>query len=396
MGLTISQVRGWTLGDLTNTATGLRNGAATMSDSAVSIINRLAGIETIWTSESRDAVQVRSKDFAEQMQEKSKRWNNAAAVLDEAAEQMGLLRNAILDTADNPEYKQKYVISDDGNVELTAEYANTLTTQDAKDAADSQRANLETALRSLLATAELSGQYYDWLVTNALLDKNQDPSAFYTPWFPDAGTLPTAPKEDANRDGSGPAQYRVDHPGNWDKAGLQSTKMWAQGMVNGGRALGQTYAPDLLQHFLDGSGETATVPVDSMLYDMPWFSQAAQSQTRSTLDVALKAMPPGYTGPVAFQSDYSHTKPDGSPARASATSNPDWWAALGTFSYQTSGIAMPTADGNYSVTARTSVYDYYNYDPAGQQSGLNDLHRAGWAQNFDVVGSSGFRTSTYP
>ncbi|MEZ0366128.1 hypothetical protein ACAG26_20850 [Mycobacterium sp. pUA109] len=161
------------------------------------------------------------------------------------------------------------------------------------------------------------------------------------------------------------------------------------------------YATKFLQHYLDGSGTPMSVPVDNMLYDMPWFNNAAQAQTRATLDVAVKAMPPGYTGPVAFQSDYTNRQPDGSYARPSNSSNPDWKNTLGTFSYQTSRIAMPNAEGNYSVAARTSVYDYYNFettDPSflPQVSDLNMLDRAGWAQNFDTTGISSIRTSTYP
>lgn len=137
--------------------------------------------------------------------------------------------------------------------------------------------------------------------------------------------------------------------------------------------------------------------------DMPWFNQAAQTQTRTTLATALKAMPDGYKGPVAFQSDYTSQQPDGSPARPTNSSNPDWKNTLGTFSYQASGIATPTLDGHYAVAARTSIYDYYNYETTDpnryglpQPSDLNMLHRAGWAQNFDTVGTSSTQTSTYP
>jgi len=76
---------------------------------------------------------------------------------------------------------------------------------------------------------------------------------------------------------------------------------------------------------------------------------------------------------------------------------------VGTFSYQSSGIATPTSEGNYTVSSRTSIYDYYNYETTDpnkfglpQASDLNNLHRAGWAQNFDTVGTSSYQRSTYP
>lgn len=398
MSLVISQVRDWKLGDLTNTAAGLRSGADKMSEAALTVINGLKGVETDWQGEARDKAKVLGKDHYETLQEKARRWNKAAGVLDEGAQQLGLLRNAILDRVDDPANKQKYVIADDGNVELTDAYAKTLKTEDAQRVAETERANMETSLRSLLATAELCAQRYDAQTTGALKDAD-----WYGPTgVPEPTALPTDPKTAANKNGSGPDQYHTNPPSSgYDRIRLQGTKGWAEGLVEAGRSAGQTYAPELLQHFLDGSGKTMTVPVDNMFHDMPWFQQSAQDQTRATVQTAINAMPPGYKGPVAFQSDYTNLKSDGTPARPDKFNNPDWFAAMGTFSYQTSGIATPTADGHYSVAARTSVYDYYNFDttdphPWPQVSDLNNLQRAGWAQNFETVGTSGIQRSTYP
>ncbi|TDH56698.1 hypothetical protein E2F47_06095 [Mycobacterium eburneum] len=397
MSPTISQVRDWKLGDLTNTAAGLRSGADKMSEAALTIINGLNGIGTDWRGETRDRADVTGKDHYDTLTEKARRWNNAAGVLDEGAQQLGLLRTAILDRVDDPGNKQKYVIADDGNVELTDAYAKTLTTKDAQTVAETERADLETALRSLLATAGLCAQRYDAQTTGALKD-----SEWYdAPGIPAPTPLPTDPKTKANKDGSGPDQYHTENPTGYDRIRLQGTKGLAEHLVAGGRAAGQTYAPDLLQHFLNGSGTPMTVPVDNMFHDMPWFQQSAQDQTRATVQTAINAMPAGYKGPIAFQSDYTNQRSDGTMARPDKYTNPDWFAAMGTFSYQTSGVATPTADGHYSVAAKTSVYDYYNFEttdphPWPQVSDLNKLQRAGWAQNFDTVGTSSVQTSTYP
>lgn len=398
MSLTISQVRSWSLGDLSGSATGLRNGAVDMSQGALTIINKLNGVATDWKGEMRDAAVVRAKDQSGLLVQKAERWCKGADVLDEAAEQLGLLRNAILDRVDDPDSKRMYVIADDGNVELTDEYARTLTTKEDKESAETARAELETVLRSLLATAALNAQLYDEKTTAALVGSEW----YSSPSFPGPTPLPAAPKANANADGSGPDQYRTEPPkSGYDRIRLQGTQLWAEGLVDAARMGGQTYAPDLLQHFLDGSGKPMTVPVDNMLHDMPWFNQSAQAQTRSTVQTAIGAMPPGFKGPVAFQSDYVSSKADGTPARPDKFSNPDWWAAMGTFSYQTSGVATPTADGHYSVAAKTSVYDYYNFEttdshPWPQASDLNNLHLAGLAQNFDTVGTSSMQMSTYP
>lgn len=62
---------------------------------------------------------------------------------------------------------------------------------------------------------------------------------------------------------------------------------------------------------------------------------------------------------------------------------------------------LQSGNGTYSVDARTSIFDYYNFEttdqkPWPQASDLNKLHRAGWAQNFDTIGSSSVQTSTWP
>ncbi|MBF9315608.1 hypothetical protein [Mycobacteroides chelonae] len=398
--VTISETRRWQLDGLTSTAEGLRSGAGTLDEQALTIINRLAGIGTDWQGETRNQRELEAKDRTESMQEKAHRWRGGANVLDRAADQLGKLRTAILNRVDDPGNKQKYVIADDGNVELSDTYVQTLNTKEAQDLAEVRRANLETELRSLLATADLAGQQYDWKVTNALTGTPDELRPF-SPTVPPPTARPTAPKESADKDGSGPGQYNIDKPGFLDKAGLQGTRAWAEALVGSTRAAGQQYSPDLLQHFLDGSGKPATMPVDNMLKDMPWFKQSADALTKDTMNTAIRAMPPGYEGPVAFQSDYTSLKSDGTPARPGATKNPDWFAALGTFSYQSSGVALQSGNGTYSVDARTSIFDYYNFEttdqkPWPQASDLNKLHRAGWAQNFDTIGSSSVQTSTWP
>ena len=57
--------------------------------------------------------------------------------------------------------------------------------------------------------------------------------------------------------------------------------------------------------------------------------------------------------------------------------------------------------GPAEVTYQTSVYDYYNWDstrnaPTVQYSDSNDLHRAGWAQNYEVMGGSERTRVTVP
>ncbi|SHZ19276.1 hypothetical protein [Mycobacteroides abscessus] len=398
--VTIPEVREWNLGELTNTATGLRSGAETLSDHALKVINGLKGITTDWEGESRDAYAVKALDLAGQKQKKAERWKNAAAVLDRAVQQMGLLRNAILDVVDSPDYQSKYAFADDGGVTLTDAYAKTLTSDQDKLDAETARADLQSRLRSLLATADVAGQQYDWQTTTALRGET-DQSRPFVPRVPGPTKPGSGAKDDASKDGSGPDQYNVDQPDWWKRKRLQTIKLEAEMGTTVSR-LGGDYAPTWLAHFLKGGGESMQVPVGAMLKDMPWFKQASDNTAKSAAATAIRAMPPGYTGPVAFQSEYIN-KVDDKPVRPDPAQNLDWFATLGTYSYQVSGVATPSDNGNYSVAAATSVYDYFNFDTTGRKlpgipmpADLNDLHRAGMAQNFETYGTSNPYQVTYP
>lgn len=396
---TIPDVRDWNLGELTNTASGLRSGASTLDEHALTVINSLKGITTDWEGESRDAHAVKALDLAGQKQEKAKRWNNAANVLDTAVQQMGLLRTAILDIVDNADYKSKYVFGDNGDVALTDTYAKTLTSDQDKSDAETARADLQTRLRSLLSTADVAGQQYDWQTTNALRG-DTDQSRPFQPRIPGPPRPSSSAKDDADRDGSGPGQYNVDKPDWWKRKRLETIKLEAEFGMTASR-LGSDYAATWLGHFLKGGGESMQAPVGAMLSDMPWFKQASNDTAKTATAAAIRAMPPGYTGPVAFQSDFANKVGD-NPVRPSPRDNLDWFATLGTFSYQVSGVATPSDHGNYSIAAATSIYDYYNWDTTGkipgipQPSDLNDLHRAGMAQNFETYGTSSPYQVTYP
>lgn len=133
------------------------------------------------------------------------------------------------------------------------------------------------------------------------------------------------------------------------------------------------------------------------------FSDKVQRDAGQSAKSASEVMPDGYRGPVAFQSAWN---PDGDQGfRADPKQHPDYWAALGTFSYQTSGVYMPNLGGAGAgpgeLTYQTSIYDYYNWDttkksPSEQYSDLNDLHRAGWAQNYEVTNMSSPQTLAVP
>lgn len=387
MAPSISQVREWTLGDLTNSALRLRLGATDMAQNALGILDGLAGIESDWKGEARDAAAVRAKDHASSMEEQARRWNKASTVLDTAAEQLGLLRDAILGLVDDPENQRLFAISDFGEVTIR-------TDADAYDKdIEGIRQGLEDDLRTLLLTADTAAQMYDWQVTNRLMGVTDEQRPF-EPQLPPPRDLPTrgdnSAREIANRDGSGDAQWNTWKPNLSEQIRMQGVRaFWNEG-GDFGADKGMENFNRLLSHFLGNTGDQAKVSVDEMFRDLNGFRAETNTLSQQAVKEARAVLPSGYTGPVAFQSDY-----DGSFTPDWKT-NPDWFFALGTFTYQTSGVALPSDHGNYAIAAQTTVYDYYNFDQRGKLGMLNDLNRAGWAKTFDTTGTSSPQWSSAP
>ncbi|GAB3577939.1 hypothetical protein GCM10027445_44360 [Amycolatopsis endophytica] len=104
-----------------------------------------------------------------------------------------------------------------------------------------------------------------------------------------------------------------------------------------------------------------------------------------------------YGKPVPFTSKwYGHY--------VSGAESKDWYYAMGGFRYSLTGVATvhppaePGGQPEIEVDYRTHVYDRYNWDHGKQtQIGpvtisddqMQELHRAGVAQEFDIAGSSG-------
>lgn len=373
------------MGDLTNTGLRLRLGATEMSQSALNIINALGGIASDWRGETRDHAEVRAKDHTSSMEEKARRWNRASTVLDTAAQQLGLLRDEILRQVDDPENQRLFAINDDGGVTVR-------TDADAyDDSVLDRRRTLEETLRTLLLTAGTAAQMYDWQITNALMGVT-DTERPFQPKIPPPRDLPTSGDNSAraiaDRDGSGDQQRQTWNPKLADNIKMQGVRaFWGKGGEFGSDKNMENFSR-LLNHFFDNTGTQATVPVDAMFRDMPDFKSAPNDLSRKASESARAVMPDGYTGPVAFQSDY-----DGS-YTPEWSEHPDWFFALGTFTYQSSGVAMPSDTGNYNIAAQTTIYDFYNFDQRGKFGMLNDLNRAGWARTFDTTGTSSTHWST--
>lgn len=401
MSILISQIRNWRLGDLGTTAANLRSDALTLDTNALTLLNKTQNVSVDWDGEARDKAAVAAKDHSGTMQQKSQRWGAAAAILDTAATQMGLLRDGVSSIADDPGNCSRFKFSDDGTVTVLPEYRAQLQLRSNCDAGlfnawmaqvEAKRLELERQLKNLLASADSAGQYYDWQVTNALMGVS-DTERPFAPRIPPPPPKPTTQRETANTDGSGPDGYNTSDPSTWDKIYMSQLRNAAKAGAWTTNLAGTDRASAMFFHFFDNSGSDYNVNVDRMLGDMPEFKGETDAEAKDQLAKSVASMPTGYTGPVSFQGGYHDNKG----FETKASSNPDWTMAVHAFNYQTSGVSVPNDDASYDVDYNTSVYDYFNWDSTDasiseQYSDLNDLHRAGWAQNFDVTGTSSTQT----
>ncbi|QKT07516.1 hypothetical protein HUN08_10185 [Gordonia sp. X0973] len=412
MTLGISQVEGFSIGSLTETADGLSSGSEALESNATTVINSLDRVSTDWSGEAKTQAAVKAKDHADQINDRSKRWTDAAVVLRNAADQLGKLKDEIIATANDMIVRYVCDVADNGVATVKGSYLAMLADvykDDPKGLATARHSAFSLAqktsykLVTLLNSMDVAAQYYDWTVESALLGYGIHPTGArpFVPRIPPPPAAPSGPIDDANRDGSGPAQYDTYKPNLLNQTYLQGLRAAAQsGALATSPAL--PIAGRLMRHFFGNSGKPYNFDVDTMRGDMPGFAGTADNDARRRANDALSVMPEGYHGPVAFQGAWNEGDKG---FRPDATSHPDYWASLGTFAYQTSGVYMPEDGGNgtgpANITYQTSIYDYYNWDTtkknySEQYSDLNDLHRAGWAQNYQVYGTSGPSSVTVP
>ncbi|MDL9937314.1 hypothetical protein QSJ18_11210 [Gordonia sp. ABSL1-1] len=338
---------------------------------------------TNWHGEMRDQAAIRVKNAADSMEVRALRWTAAAEAFDDAAEQMGLLRTAILAIADDPGYKSRFLISDKGDVSPIRCDRDL-----AKMAAETSAASgLQRRLHALLQNAELAGQYYDWRVDNALLGA----SAGERPFRPKIAGPPSRPSEtrrDSNRTGSGPRNYRSDLGNGRALQEASALRLGIANILPGIGGLPRSKA--LLNHFLSRSGEDFVFDVDDLTRSDRGFRSLSNDHAQHAFHDAESYLPEGYKGPVVFQSRYGQAYgPEGAQVPGSYRSpDRDLEYSLGTFSLQSSGIAVPGDGGGYDLQYQTSIYDYYNFDPPKTGWQLNAMHRTGMAQNFDTIGTS--------
>lgn len=166
------------------------------------------------------------------------------------------------------------------------------------------------------------------------------------------------------------------------------------------KLVGWNQAALQMERYLANTGETLFIDPLQMLNALPAWRTQVESQVLQMLQQAPPASANPYT--VVMQSDWS-------PARATRQENPDWYFALGSFSYKLmlTIVAEKWSGPNQGIMARVGltiyVYDRYDWDDGRGTSiaGLffaneliGQLHRVGLARDYDVKGTAALNFAT--
>ena len=195
---------------------------------------------------------------------------------------------------------------------------------------------------------------------------------------------------DSEGEGSGPHAQRGANLG--DHMAHDAATSAAVGM--------EAFWPDAsrnLLHFLNNSGKPLDMNTNGMLEDLPALQNNVNSDlNRMTTEAVEKAKDSGYTGPVTypFVTDWQNE-----PVHENESRN--WYYATNGYRYATAGTITVHPDGSYTYKYQVHTADRYNWDGDKKtdigpftvtDKQLQELHRAGIAQEYDLVGESSVKT----
>lgn len=165
-------------------------------------------------------------------------------------------------------------------------------------------------------------------------------------------------------------------------------------------ALGYTNAARHMNHYLGNSGDDLTVDPARIARDVPEFSQSVQQQLDAQVNAAIEqAVADGcYGEPIAFDSGWQGFY-------INKDMNADWFYAMGGIQHSVTGtvVVQPGDPPTAEVSYQAHVFDRYNWDggkktPIGPvtitDKQMGELHTAGLAQEYDIVGSTDETTYT--
>jgi len=214
-------------------------------------------------------------------------------------------------------------------------------------------------------------------------DSSSEPPPSGVELGPDGGPVPPPFEPPAPDVGSG--EHGSERAGLGDRLNKQKWYLAA----DAAETLGLPDAARHLRHYLDNSGQPLDINVGSLLRDEEGLRQAAGNQVNLAAREALESY--DGTGPadIPFRTSW----------RVFTASGRNWFLGLGSMAHSVTGVVHiePGNPPRTTVTYRVHVHDRYNWD--GQKSTqigpfnvtdreLQELHRKGIAQEYDVNGTS--------
>ena len=195
---------------------------------------------------------------------------------------------------------------------------------------------------------------------------------------------------DSEGEGSGPHAQREANMGDHVK---HEAAVSAAGVV-------QPFCPDAsrnLLHFLNNSGEPLDMNTNGMINDLPSLRGKIKADLKEITNSAINdAKASGYTEPVTYP---FVTK--WQPEEVQKSEDLNWHYAVGGYHHATAGTITVYPDGSYTYRYQVHTADRYNWDggkifkigPAEvSDTELQELHRAGISQEYNLVGESSIRT----
>ena len=206
------------------------------------------------------------------------------------------------------------------------------------------------------------------------------------------GVKPWQYQGDSDNEGSGP--YAQRSPTLGDYANHEAATLAADGF--------SPWWPDAaenLHHYLGNTGDPQSMNVDKMLTDLPQLSGNSENAVKVMAGQAVtKSQESGATGPMTYPFTTAWSQ-----EYTNQSTQPNWFYATGNYKAATDGTitVYPPSDDNpewtYKYDYRVHTADRYNWDGTKStdivgvpitDKQLQELHQAGLAQEYDLVGES--------
>lgn len=189
-------------------------------------------------------------------------------------------------------------------------------------------------------------------------------------------------------------------------AGLddRATEAKARALARAAELRGYTNAARHMNHYLDASGEPLDIDVDHLIGDSDAARADIEDATNGTFVDLAGQIDDQYDGErlvIPFESDWT----------GGYAGEGDWYYAMGGFMQRQRGVAVvepPTTPGGeptVRIEYQVDVHDYYNWDTGKsvdigplhiEDTEMQELHRAGLAQEYEIEGTSPPRTVEVP